>query len=90
MLRTAPQGDHRRCWRTQPQPTTGGRADAQGHACRKAQQTLLKIQSLMPRFQNAVDALAHERQALQACMKWSGQLHAGTVDVEPVMDRLSS
>jgi len=32
----------------------------------KAQQTLLKIQSLMPRFQNAVDALAHERQALQA------------------------
>lgn len=53
----------------------------------KAQQTLLKIQSLMPRFQNAVDALAHERQALQALYE-VGQAVNSTLELSDVLNQV--
>jgi PAS domain S-box-containing protein len=53
----------------------------------KAQQTLLKIQSLMPRFQSAVDALAHERQALQALYE-VGQAVNSTLELSDVLNQV--
>ncbi|MBI5565974.1 MAG: GAF domain-containing protein [Chloroflexi bacterium] len=53
----------------------------------KAQQTLLKIQSLMPRFQTAVDALAHERQALQA-LYGVGQAVNSTLELSEVLNQV--
>ncbi|HZY41135.1 MAG TPA: hypothetical protein VFF59_03955, partial [Anaerolineae bacterium] len=53
----------------------------------KAQQTLLKIQSLMPRFQTAVDALAHERQALQALYE-VGQAVNSTLELSDVLNHV--
>ena len=53
----------------------------------KAQQTLLKIQSLMPRFQSSVDALAHERQALQALYE-VGQAVNSTLELQDVLNQV--
>ena len=53
----------------------------------KAQQSLLKMQSLMPRFQSAVDALAHERQALHALYE-VGQSVGSTLDLEEVLNQV--
>ncbi len=53
----------------------------------KAQQTLLKIQSLMPRFQSSVDALAHERQALQALYE-VGQAVNSTLELGDVLNQV--
>ena len=53
----------------------------------KAQQTLLKIQSLMPRFQGAVDALARERQALQALYE-VGQAVNSTLELSDVLNHV--
>ncbi|MBP7687753.1 MAG: GAF domain-containing protein [Thermoflexales bacterium] len=53
----------------------------------KAQQTLLKIQSLMPRFQTAVDALVHERQALQALYE-VGQAVNSTLELSDVLNQV--
>jgi PAS domain S-box-containing protein len=53
----------------------------------KAQQSLLKMQSLMPRFQSAVDALAHERQALHALYE-VGQSVSSTLDLEEVLNQV--
>ncbi len=53
----------------------------------KAQQTLLKIQSLMPRFQSAVDALAHERRALQALYE-VGQAVNSTLELSDVLNQV--
>ncbi|CAG0934753.1 adenylate cyclase [Thermoflexales bacterium] len=53
----------------------------------KAQQTLLKMQSLMPRFQTSVDALAHERQALRALYE-VGQSVNSTLELEEVLNQV--
>ena len=53
----------------------------------KAQETLLKIQSLMPRFQAAVDALARERQALQALYE-VGQAVNSTLELSEVLNQV--
>ncbi len=53
----------------------------------KAQQTLLKMQSLMPRFQTSVDALAHERQALHALYE-VGQSVNSTLELEEVLNQV--
>lgn len=53
----------------------------------KAQQTLLKIQSLMPRFQSSVDSLAHERQALQALYE-VGQAVNSTLELQDVLNQV--
>ena len=52
-----------------------------------AQQTLLRIQSLMPRFQAAVDALAHERRALQALYE-VGQVVNSTLELSEVLNKV--
>jgi adenylate cyclase len=53
----------------------------------KAQQSLLKIQSLMPRFQTAVEALARERQALQALYE-VGQAVNSTLELSDVLNHV--
>jgi len=53
----------------------------------KAQQSLLKMQSLMPRFQSSVDALAHERQALHALYE-VGQSVNSTLELEEVLNQV--
>ncbi len=53
----------------------------------KAQQALLKMQSLMPRFQSSVDALAHERQALHALYE-VGQTISSTLELEEVLNQV--
>jgi adenylate cyclase len=53
----------------------------------KAQQTLLKMQSMMPRFQSAVDTLAHERQALQALYE-VGQAVNSTLELSDVLNQV--
>jgi len=53
----------------------------------KAQQSLLKIQSLMPRFQTSVDALVHERQALHALYE-VGQSVNSTLELEEVLNQV--
>jgi adenylate cyclase len=53
----------------------------------KAQQSLLKMQSLMPRFQSSVDALVHERQALHALYE-VGQSVNSTLELEEVLNQV--
>lgn len=53
----------------------------------KAQQSLLKMQSLMPRFQSSVDSLAHERQALHALYE-VGQTISSTLELEEVLNQV--
>jgi PAS domain S-box-containing protein len=53
----------------------------------KAQQSLLKMQSLMPRFQSSVNALAHERQALHALYE-VGQSVNSTLELEEVLNQV--
>jgi hypothetical protein len=53
----------------------------------KAQQSLLKMQSLMPRFQTSVDALVHERQALHALYE-VGQSVNSTLELEEVLNQV--
>jgi adenylate cyclase len=53
----------------------------------KAQQALLKMQSLMPRFQSSVDSLAHERQALHALYE-VGQTISSTLELEEVLNQV--
>ena len=53
----------------------------------KAQQALLKMQSLMPRFQASVDSLAHERQALHALYE-VGQTISSTLELEEVLNQV--
>lgn len=53
----------------------------------KAQQALLKMQSLMPRFQSSVDALAHERQALHALYE-VGQAVNSTLELAEVLNQV--
>jgi adenylate cyclase len=53
----------------------------------KAQQALLKMQSLMPRFQSSVDSLAHERQALHALYE-VGQAISSTLELEEVLKQV--
>ena len=57
----------------------------------KAQQSLLKMQSLMPRLQSSVDALAHERQALHALYEVGQSVNSSLELAEvlnQVMDRI--
>ena len=53
----------------------------------KAQQSLLKMQSLMPRFQSSVDSLAHERQALHALYE-VGQTISSTLELAEVLNQV--
>lgn len=53
----------------------------------KAQQVLLKMTSLMPRFQAAVEALARERQALQALYE-VGQAVNSTLELSDVLNQV--
>ncbi len=53
----------------------------------KAQQALLKMQSLMPRFQSSVDSLAHERQALHALYE-VGQTISSTLELAEVLNQV--
>src|SRR5512144_2703365 len=53
----------------------------------KAQQALLRIQSLMPRFETSVEALARERQALQALYE-VGQAVNSSLDLSAVLNRV--
>lgn len=53
----------------------------------RAQQALLKMTSLMPRFQAAVDALARERQALQALYE-VGQAVNSTLELSDVLNQV--
>ena len=52
----------------------------------EAQQSLLKMQSLMPRFQTSVDALVHERQSLHALYE-VGQSVNSTLELAEVLTR---
>jgi class 3 adenylate cyclase/GAF domain-containing protein len=53
----------------------------------KAQQALLKMQSLMPRFQSSVDSLVHERQALHALYE-VGQSVNSTLELAEVLNQV--
>lgn len=53
----------------------------------KAQQALLRIQSMMPRFESAVESLARERQALQALYE-VGQAVNSSLDLPAVLNRV--
>jgi len=53
----------------------------------KAQQSLLKMQSLMPRFQTSVDALVHERQSLHALYE-VGQSVNSTLELAEVLNQV--
>ncbi len=53
----------------------------------KAQQTLLRIQSLMPRFQSAVDTLVRERQSLQGLYE-VGQAVNSSLDLPQVLNQV--
>jgi adenylate cyclase len=53
----------------------------------KAQQALLRIQSMMPRFETAVEQLARERQALQALYE-VGQAVNSSLDLSAVLNRV--
>jgi adenylate cyclase len=53
----------------------------------KAQRTLLTIQSMMPRFEKAVEALARERQSLQALYE-VGQAVNSTLELSEVLNQV--
>ena len=53
----------------------------------KAQQTLLRIQSLMPRFQSAVDTLVRERQSLQGLYE-VGQAVNSSLELPQVLNQV--